>query len=305
MPNASVLVPAYNEEQNIVQLLERIAAESARGAWTLDDVIVVASGCTDETLPRARSVAARHPMIRVVEQAEREGKASAINAGLALVRNDDVVLVSGDVMPVPGTIQRLLEELADPGVGVVGGRPVPLNAPSSFTGFATHLLWRLHDMVSRASPQNPKCGEVIVFRRAQDGRPIVPRIPADSAVDEVAIQAVARAAGLRSRYVVDAVVNNWGPESVRDWFAQRRRINAGHILARRAGFQPSTMRASTVIRCLLTDQSARRHPLWTLCAVSLEVAARIYGYLDVARGHGHTVWRVASSTKRTIEAEVR
>ena len=303
MPNASVLVPAYNEEQNIAPLLARIISESGVAGWALDDIIVIASGCTDGTVPRAQALAARHAAVRVVEQERREGKSSAINLGLQLARNDDVVLVSGDVMPASGTIPALLSRLHDPSVGVVGGRPEPLNDPSSFTGFAAHLLWRLHDMVSREADDNPKCGELIVFRKRMGGREIVPAIPASSAVDEVAIQALAYAAGLRSVYVADAVVNNWGPETIRDWFTQRRRINTGHILSARDGYRPSTMRATTVLRCVATDRLARRHPVWTLAVVSIEVAARLCGRFDAARGHGHTVWRVARTTKRAIEEE--
>jgi cellulose synthase/poly-beta-1,6-N-acetylglucosamine synthase-like glycosyltransferase len=301
MPKASVLVPAHNEEQNIGHLLRRLVGESDPSSWELDDIIVIASGCTDGTVSQAQAVRqAGHP-IRVIEQERREGKASAINLGLKAARHDIVLLASGDVMPEPGAVSALLRWMEDPSVGAVGGRPVPLNDIDSFTGFATHLLWRLHHRISASSPDNPKCGEMIAFRRALNGRPIVPEIPTDSAVDEVSIQSQVYAAGLRSAYAPEAVVNNWGPSTFRDWFAQRRRINAGHILSTRQGFSPSTMRTSLILKAVSRESLALRHPMRLAAVACTELIARIWAHVDVARGHSHTVWTLAHSTKRAIQ----
>ena len=302
MPGASVIVPAYNEEQNIGSLLRRVAAESAAG-WTLDDVIVIASGCTDGTVVQARAVAEGGTTVRVIEQERREGKASAINVGLAAARHEVVVLISGDVMPAPGAIGALLLALEDQSVGVAGGRPVPMNDEATFTGFATHLMWRLHHEVSLSAPENPKCGEMIAFRKRLDGRAVVSGIPADSAVDEVSVQAMVREAGLGARYVPDAVVRNWGPATVTDWLKQRRRIAAGHILAVREGYRPSTMSTRVVLTALARDPMARRRPHRAAAVVAMEAAGRLLGRLDVARGRSHTVWKTAETTKRAIEGE--
>jgi biofilm PGA synthesis N-glycosyltransferase PgaC len=303
MRNASVLVPVCNEQQNIGRLLLRIVEESESSSWLLDEVIVIASGCTDATVPQARAVSEMGYPIHVIEQKRREGKASAINLGLREARHDTIVLISGDVMPERGAISALLYRLEDPSVGAVGGRPVPLNDRDSLTGFATHLLWRLHHRVSASSPDNPKCGEMMAFRRALDGRPIVPRIPVDTAVDEVSIQALVRAAGLRSAYAPEAIVNTWGPSTLRDWFIQRRRINAGHILAAREGFSPSTMSPSAILRAVAREDLALRHPFRLLIVACMELIARIWGHLDAWRGHSHTVWTSVRSTKRAIQQE--
>ncbi len=302
---ASVLVPAYNEEQNIAALLRRISAASGVDGWLVDDIILVASGCSDATVERAREVRNSEGLaVRIIEQETREGKAAAINLGLSVAHHDLIVLVSGDVLPAPGAVTALLHRLEDPTVGVVGARPVPMNSPSTFTGYAAHLLWRLHDAVNRAAGDNPKCGELIAFRKRVGDRLIVPAIPMESAVDEVSIQQLAQAAGLRSAYAPDAVVNNWGPGTVHDWFRQRRRIAAGHIISKRQGYEPSTMRTGTVLRSILRDPAARKRPAWVFAVVAMEVIARFYGQWDVARGRGHAVWKVAATTKRAIGEEV-
>src|SRR4029077_18458075 len=128
---ASVLVPAYNEEQNIAALLRRISAASGVDGWLVDDIILVASGCSDATVERAREVRRDGLAVRIIEQETREGKAAAINLGLSVAHHDLIVLVSGDVLPAPGAVTALLNRFEDPKVGVVGARPVPKNDESS------------------------------------------------------------------------------------------------------------------------------------------------------------------------------
>jgi cellulose synthase/poly-beta-1,6-N-acetylglucosamine synthase-like glycosyltransferase len=297
---ASAIVPVHNEEQNITALLRRLVDERAESG--VDDVVVVASGCTDATVALARTFAEAHPSVRVVEQPRREGKASAINLGLRAVRNDCVVLISGDVMPEQGAVALLLERLRDDTVGVVGGRPVPLNDASKFVGFAAQTMWRMHHWINERTDE-AKCGEMIAFRRMHRGLPLVTAIPEASAVDEVSIQAIAREAGLRSVYEPRAIVRNWGPDTVSQWMRQRRRINAGHLLSAREGYHPSTSSSALALRALLNDRPGRARPHWLFGVAALEIAAKLAARLDVSRGDVHTVWRVAESTKRPIEQD--
>jgi biofilm PGA synthesis N-glycosyltransferase PgaC len=297
----TVLIPVHNEEQNVEQLLRRVVFDSNVAAPL--DVIVIASGCTDRTVELSRAVQREAPSISVIEQAERAGKASAINLGLASAQHDVVVLISGDVLPEPHAIARLVARFDDPSVGAVGAHPVPLNDDETFVGFAVNALWRLHHLISLSAAE-PKCGEMMAFRRRySDGREIVASIPPDSAVDEASIQAQISAAGLRAVYEPEAVVHMWGPATFSDWYIQRRRINAGHILLSKEGYRPATMSVSRAFRAVLGDRQLMSKPPWLLGLVGLEASARFAGHLDVARRRSHTVWRRVASTKRGIEME--
>src|SRR5262249_39170893 len=149
-----------------------------------------------------------------------EGKASAINLFLQKARSPLVMLLGADVIPAEGALEYLCAPFSDPAIGMVGGRPVPVNDPRTFLGHAAHLLWRLHDLVAR---QHPKLGEIIAFRH------IISSIPVTSAVDEVSIQALISQPGYQLLYCPECVVYNKGPETVRDFLMQRRRIYAGHL----------------------------------------------------------------------------
>jgi biofilm PGA synthesis N-glycosyltransferase PgaC len=163
-------------------------------------------------------------------------------------------------------------------------------------------MWRMHHWINVRSTE-AKCGEMIAFRRMHGARPLVTAIPADSAVDEVSIQAIARQAGLGSAYEPRAIVHNWGPDSISQWMRQRRRINAGHLLAARDGYHPSTASMGMAMRALLSDREGRAKPHWLVALAVLEGTANLAGRIDVLRGDAHTVWRVAESTKRPIEQE--
>jgi poly-beta-1,6-N-acetyl-D-glucosamine synthase len=291
----SVGVMAYNEEANIERALDSIIRQDpAREQIT--EVFVVASGCEDRTVEIVAGVAGREPRVRVIEQARREGKASAVNLFIGAATSPVLVLVSADVRVADGAFDMLLRHFADPGVGMVGGRPIPVNGAETFLGHAVHLQWQLHDRIARHSP---KLGEMVAFRN------VVPSIPLDTAVDELSIQALVTQLGYRLVYEPRAAVYNRGPTTVADFLRQRRRIYAGHLRIRdQQAYAAPTMSAWRAGRALLGPEffASPRTTLWTLGTVGLEAAARALGRYDVARGHrSHAVWEMCDTTKQHID----
>jgi hypothetical protein len=289
----SVGIMAYNEAANIARAIETILGqESAEGY--VAELIIVASGCTDQTIPIVADLARKDARIRLIVQESREGKASAINLFLAAARSPIILMSSADVLVKVGTIDALLRHFHDPTVGMVGGRPIPVNDEGTFLGFAVHLLWGLHDRVAR---EEPKLGEVVAFRN------MVPSIPSDSPVDEISIQAFITQLGYRLVYEPQAVIYNRGPATVGDFVRQRRRIYAGHLLVRQQqGYVASTMSVGRVGRALLATHPfvTPRAGWWTIGTVGLEAAARGLGRYDYLRRKPHHVWQMAVTTKWRI-----
>lgn len=220
--DCAVGIMAYNEEANIAEAIETILGQEV-ASGRVAELVVVASGCEDRTAAIVAEIAARDPRVRLVEQEHREGKASAINLFITVARSPILVMVSADVLVREGTFDALLNHFAEPGIGMVGGHPTPVNGESTFLGHAVHLQWRLHDRIAR---QSPKLGEIVAFRN------VIPHIPLDTAVDELSIQALITQLGYQLVYEPAAVVYNRGPETVGDFLRQRRRIYAGHLRIR-------------------------------------------------------------------------
>lgn len=285
----SIGIMAHNEQANIGQLLAAVTAHPARVA-ALTEIVVVASGCTDRTVDIVRDWAGRDPRIRLVVQPRREGKASAINLFLAHAREKVLLLCSADLLPGRDTLDAVVAPFADPEVAMTTCRPVPVNDPRTFMGFAAHLLWDLHHQINLRSF---KAGELIAFRK------IFARIPVYSAVDEASIESVVRSQGFTVRYVADAITYNKGPDTVRDFLRQRRRIYAGHLGVRSAvGYRVSTLSGLKVLGLVLRNLDWRPRPFaWTWAVAALEAWGRLLGRVDYQRGRDHSVWTIASTTK--------
>ena len=284
---------AYNEAANVAASLRSILDQEGPYLGTLA-VVVVASGCTDDTAARAREEASGDPRARILVQPAREGKASAITAFMRTAESADaevLVLAGADTCLDPGSLDALVAPLEDSSVGMTGGRPVPVNDPRTLMGGVVHLLWELHHEVARRAP---KLGELVAFR------PVVDALPPDTAVDEATLESLIRAQGLRLVYAPSAVVRMKGPATAGEFVAQRRRIHAGHLrLRRRSGYAVSTLspRAALAAVGRLRGRATVR-PLALAAAIGLEAWARALGGWDAwVVGRDHRAWEPIPSTK--------
>jgi len=283
---------AHNEEANIERTIHAVLQQQGP-SFLIEEVFVVASGCTDHTVPIVAEIALQEPRVRLCIQEKREGKASAINLFLKHAISPVVILIGADVIPEVSAFEYLCAPHKDPKIGMVGGRPVPVNDPTTFMGHAVHLLWRLHDRLARTQP---KLGEVIAFRNVISG------IPIDSPVDEISIQALISQLGYQLIYEPACIVYNKGPLTISDFLKQRRRIHAGHLQTRdRQNYEASTMKINPIFLQLMAcrdfTMSTPKQALWTLATIMLEGYARLQGYLDYRRKHAYHIWEMVDSTK--------
>lgn len=108
----AALVPAYNEASTIAHTVRSLLAEG------VDDVVVVANNCTDDTADAADRAGARV----VVMPVNPDMKAGALNEGLKHVAAPLVLVMDADTEIGAGYLRTALARLdADPGIGAVGG----------------------------------------------------------------------------------------------------------------------------------------------------------------------------------------
>ncbi len=290
--SCSVGIMAHNEEANIGRTIRAVLQQQGPSVH-IKEVLVIASGCTDRTVPTVAEIALQEPRLRLCIQEKREGKASAINLFLKEAISPVVVLIGADVIPEASALEYLCAPFKDPKIGMVGGRPVPVNDPATFMGHAVHLLWRLHDRLARV---HPKLGEVIAFRN------VIAGIPTDSPVDEISIQALISQLGYELIYEPACIVYNKGPLTIHDFLKQRRRIHAGHLRVReQQNYEASTMKAGPIVRQLLAyrhfTMGTPTQAMWTLGTVMLEGFARLQGYFDYRYKREHHIWQMVNTTK--------
>jgi glycosyltransferase involved in cell wall biosynthesis len=122
----AVVIPALNEGKNIGDLLDDVFSQELVDSLSLQKVIVISDGSTDETEEVVRKRIPLEPRLELRINPKRLGKAACINIGTSSLESDFLVLVDGDVrLYGPHTFKNLLENLDDD-VGMVGGIPVPV-----------------------------------------------------------------------------------------------------------------------------------------------------------------------------------
>ncbi|MBU0617776.1 MAG: polyprenol monophosphomannose synthase [Planctomycetes bacterium] len=129
----SVVVPTYNERDNLAPLVERVFAtlepESA-------ELLIVDDDSPDGTATYAEELSHKHPIRCLVRRHER-GLATAVILGLRQARGELCVVMDADLSHPPEAIPKLLEVMHDPRVQmVIGSRFVP--------GGSVDLKWPLH-----------------------------------------------------------------------------------------------------------------------------------------------------------------
>jgi glycosyltransferase involved in cell wall biosynthesis len=121
VPEVSVVVPMYNEEDSVLPLYRAIAG-------VLDDIdapselILVDDGSRDRTFERLRSIAHADSRVRAVRFRRNFGQTPAMSAGIALARGRVIVTMDGDLQNDPADIPEFLAKIAEGFDIVVGWR---------------------------------------------------------------------------------------------------------------------------------------------------------------------------------------
>src|SRR5213594_418091 len=109
--NVSVGIAAYNEAQNIGNLIQVIQDEIEKH----DQIIVVSSGSTDRTSDIVLRYSQSDHRVKLVTERDRNGKSSAINRIFAEADGEMLLLVSADVLPESGSIETMIATMqSDP-----------------------------------------------------------------------------------------------------------------------------------------------------------------------------------------------
>ena len=144
-PILSVVVPVYNEEENLPELLPRLRAALDALAKSYE-VVLVNDGSRDRSLELLRDAAARDPHLVVIDFNRNYGQHSAVFAGFEEARGEIIVTLDADLQNPPEEIGKLVAKM-DEGYDVVGSVRVK-RKDSFFRRMASRLVNRVTSMAT-------------------------------------------------------------------------------------------------------------------------------------------------------------
>lgn len=118
---ASLIIPAYNEEERLPGTLMVYEGAMRRRFGDEFEIIVVANGCVDNTVGVATEAAAVLPQIRIVDIKEPVGKGGAVLEGFRQAYGESVLFADADGATAPESLLDLVDRLDHYDV-VIGSR---------------------------------------------------------------------------------------------------------------------------------------------------------------------------------------
>lgn len=118
-PYVSVVIPIFNEVDNLQILHQRLCSAMENAGWSWE-VVYVNDGSTDGTDALLRRLHAEGESVRVIDLTRNFGQTAAMAAGFDHARGEIIVAMDGDLQNDPGDIPRLVEKLGE-GFDVVSG----------------------------------------------------------------------------------------------------------------------------------------------------------------------------------------
>ncbi|MFQ5634794.1 MAG: glycosyltransferase, partial [Gammaproteobacteria bacterium] len=117
-PELTVVVPTFNERDNVTDLISRLEAGLAGCAW---EVVFVDDDSPDRTAELVREIAARDHRVRGIQRIGRRGLSSACIEGMLSSSAPYLAVIDGDLQHDETLLPRMLDELQTADIDIVVG----------------------------------------------------------------------------------------------------------------------------------------------------------------------------------------
>ncbi len=146
----SVVVPCYNEEENVPyfyeELMKRESFFTDKGVEL--EIIYVDDGSKDQTVPEVRRLHDKDERVHLVSFSRNFGKEAGIYAGLSKAKGDFVVLMDADLQDPPSLLPEMYSYI-EQGYDAVATRRVSRKGEPPIRSFFARMFYRLMRKISK------------------------------------------------------------------------------------------------------------------------------------------------------------
>lgn len=142
MPDLSIVIPCYDEEASLPELVRRVLAVCENQMNGTYEIVLVDDGSKDNTRDLIRDYAARHLEIVGVFLSRNYGHQLALTAGLRVCMGDRVLVLDADLQDPPELLPDMMA-LMDQGADVVYGKRIERKGETAIKRASAHLFYRL------------------------------------------------------------------------------------------------------------------------------------------------------------------
>lgn len=166
MKKLSLIIPTYNEAQNLPVLLSRLEAVLE---GTEKEVIVVDDDSPDQTWRVAKELTTRYPWLRVLRRLDEKGLSSAVLAGFAVAEGDLLGVMDADLQHdesiLPGLIEALTSDQASIAIGSRKAEGGKIENWSFMRRFGSWVATRMTHFTLRQPVKDPMSGFFLITRK--------------------------------------------------------------------------------------------------------------------------------------------
>jgi glycosyltransferase involved in cell wall biosynthesis len=158
----SVVIPLYNEEDNVRELVDRLVPVLERTEQAFE-IVFVDDGSSDQTSAMVRTASAADPRVKLVRFSRNYGQEAAVQAGILHAAGRWIVQMDGDLQNPPEELSKLLAK-RDEGYEIVYGVRTKRRDPLHRVLASRMMVWFMRSVLEVELPE-----DVTTFRVIEGG----------------------------------------------------------------------------------------------------------------------------------------
>ncbi len=202
--NISIVIPAFNEEESLPELIAWIDKVCTSSNFTYE-VVFIDDGSTDYTWDVIQQLSKQYSVVKGVKFQRNYGKSAALNVGFGITQGDVVITMDADLQDSPDEIPELYRMITEDGFDLVSGwkqkryDPISKTIPTKFYNAVTRKVSgiKLHDFNCGLKAYKSKVVKSIeVYGEMHRYIPVIAKWAGFSRIGEKVVQHQARKYGV-------------------------------------------------------------------------------------------------------------